>query len=358
MGLTPLSELLHTALHDLDFRRSQTAAQALLRREGEMDAVLAGLAAALRHTEALVRRRAAQSLAVFGERARPLLPPLTEVLRDGSWTVREAAAQTLGRLGLAEPLAREALVRCTLHDRNQLVRIAAAQALTQLGGEITAAVDDLRSALRSPAMNVRKRAVQALACFAAHTDSFLADLEDRLRDSHLKVREATAAAVGQLGGAAVAALPGLIRRLHDQDTRVHVAAAQALARIADHAPPALQPWLTLLVRPGQRAEEAVSLALNQHDLPETVRREFTRRCDRRAVWHENHGGEGTEKTKTGTRSAAEASRAAAEQAEWVAVKQAPANRDPETVRRAARAQEYAWQLACLCELLQTGVREG
>jgi HEAT repeat protein len=355
MERVPLSELLRTALHDLDFRRSQAAVQTLLQREGDTEAALNGLAEALRDPAALVRRRAAQSLAGFGERARPVLPSLTGGLRDVSWTVREAAAQALGALGFAEPAVREALVRCTLRDRNHLVRIAAAQALTQIGNETTAAVDDLRRALREPAMNVRKRAVQALASFDRHAPSFLADLQERLRDSHLKVREATATALGQLGAAAVPALPALIRRLHDQDVRVHAAAAQALAPIARHAPPELQPWLLLLGHATRKPEESVHSALQHNDLPEPVRSAFAQRCRRRALWHRNHVGGMKDETEAEMLSAAEASLAAAEQAERVALKQAAANRDPANVRAAARDQEYAWQLGCLCELLQSTV---
>jgi HEAT repeat protein len=196
----PISNLLDIALLDVSVARREAAARGLRGLAG--GAVLADLVGALRHAVVGVCRRAAVLLGQCGPAAAGAAPDLAAVLSDPGWTVREAAARALGEIGggLA-PALRQGLVRSTLHDRNRLVRDAAAEALARLG-EDAAVVAELRGALRHARVAVRCRALGALAQFPGRAEAIVPDLDAALRESHWRVRKCAAEALGRLGPAA------------------------------------------------------------------------------------------------------------------------------------------------------------
>src|SRR5262245_22708004 len=156
------ADLLRVAVEDSDFRRAQAAARELARRPDlDLAPVLARFAQALRHPEATRQRRAAQALAILGERAAPVAAALIEAAGDPRWTVREAAVQALGLVAGGSEAAREALVSAALHDRVPLVRSAAAGALPRPASPATVAA--LCHGLQHAFPRVRCRALQALA---------------------------------------------------------------------------------------------------------------------------------------------------------------------------------------------------
>ncbi len=136
---------------------------------------------------------------------------LAELLEDKNSSVREAAAEALGKLG--DQAAIPSLTLAAL-ESEPLVRFSAVEALLRIGGD--AVVVPISNALNDEPAIIRFRAVQAL---------------DELADPR--------------------AIPDLIKRLEDeavpqwQDRRVCDVAAEALKRFdAPEAQNALEAWQT------------------------------------------------------------------------------------------------------------------
>jgi HEAT repeat protein len=118
---------------------------------------------ALKHPDALVRVRAAETLWRIDPGAAETIPALTQALRDpGAW-VRGAAAECLGRMGPAAQTVVPELVRL-LGDDYETVRGSAARALGQIGPEARAAVPALLKASSTDNdSEVRETALVALS---------------------------------------------------------------------------------------------------------------------------------------------------------------------------------------------------
>jgi HEAT repeat protein len=265
------AELLRMALDDADFRHASAAARELIRRPDAMQAAtFDALARGLRHPDAVVQRRAAQTLAAFGERAAPAAAALIEASADRRWPVREAVVQALAALGACEEV-RQALVRLSLHDPVAHVRAAAALSREE------AALAALRQALEHPFRRVRGRALQALLGFQTHREELLPLFEQSLTDSHARVRRTAAEVLGACGQAALPAVPSLLRRLRDGDERVHLAASAALARLRPLLASSAQLVLDRLGGTSS-AEENLRAALCEPALPDDIRRLFVAAC--------------------------------------------------------------------------------
>jgi hypothetical protein len=117
---------------------------------------VAGLAKALRHRDAGIRKQAATFLGEIGDRR--AVEPLAAALGDDSHRVREFAAFALGDVGgpgAVEPLA------TALQDVSENVRSAAASSLEACGDE--RAVPALVAALGDEDSHVARQAMAALA---------------------------------------------------------------------------------------------------------------------------------------------------------------------------------------------------
>ena len=209
------------------------------------------LVAALESADRSVREAAAQALGKLGDAAAAhpgLITTLLAALRDEEWYyARLAAAQALGELGeaaAAHPDVVPALL-AALNDYDWWVRYAAARALGGLG-EAAAAHPDvvpaLLAALNSAVRSVRPAAAQALGklgdAAAAHP-GLITTLLAALRDEEwYYARLAAAQALGELGEAAAAhpaVIRGLLAALNDYDRWVRYAAAQALGKLGEAA---------------------------------------------------------------------------------------------------------------------------
>ncbi len=243
------ADLLRIALGTADFRQAQAAARAIaFRSDLNLERVLGSLADGLRHREVLVQRRSAQALALLGAGAESVVAPLVEASLGPHWTVREAALQALGAMVATSPEARSALIHSALHDRNALVRRAAAQALSTCD-QADPAVSELVQALQHHYPRVRCRALRALVHFESRRSELLPLFERMLNESHAKVRRAAAEVIGTCGPVGLPSVPALLRRLRDRDAGVHAAAAAALAHLRQFLTPDVQRVLDVLVRP-------------------------------------------------------------------------------------------------------------
>jgi HEAT repeat protein len=351
MAPSDLAELLQTALHEHDFRRSQAAARALSAcPAADLAPCVPEIAAALCHPDPLVQRRAAQALAVLGPAAASAVPALIEALSARRWTMREAAAQALGRVGGSSAALRAALVTSALHDRTALVREASTLALGQLG-EALAARGDLLAGLRHPFARVRCRALRALALPGHFCPDLLSVFTTALADGDFKVRRTAAEQLGPLGALALPALPALLRRQHDREARVGAVASAALAQLGKELPPPLQPWLRYFSEPGQPASVGLQRALVEGDLPGPLQSDFLALCARRTRWHQRLA------PVDGASAAIpaapwEAAQGVLDAAARAAEAHAPPKRERAHVGAAAREQEAAWLTAWLWNELE------
>jgi HEAT repeat protein len=194
--------------------------------------------------------------------------PLITALKHRDSTVREAAAEALGRIGDARAV--EPLI-ATLNDYNANLRRVAVQALENLGDK--RAVEPLIAVLKDEGRDVRQKAAEALERFAWQPDMSetgavywiakrewdkcvelgapaVGPLIAALRDRDSTVREASVEALVKLGTPAVESLR--TATLPSSDWAVRRAAASALERLGMPIPEA---------KPLSAAEEEQALSV-------------------------------------------------------------------------------------------------
>ncbi|HJP55445.1 MAG TPA: M56 family metallopeptidase [Gemmatimonadales bacterium] len=160
---------------------------------------------------------------------------LIAALRDSDAEVRRAAANSLGQL---EDKRAVTALAAALRDSDAEVRSQSAWALGQL--EDKRAVEPLTAALRDENVEVRRKAAWALG--QLEDESAAAGLAAALRDADADVRKTAAWSLGQLE--LETAPPALIEALHDQNADVRRTAAWAVSEMGDaRAVPALREML-------------------------------------------------------------------------------------------------------------------
>ncbi|MCS7166476.1 MAG: HEAT repeat domain-containing protein [Gemmatales bacterium] len=157
-----------------------------------------------------------------------------------------------------------------LEDKNLEQRLAALQAISNIGPEARAAVPLLQKLLESPEVEERKEALRALSAIGPAAEQAIPQVRKLLQDSDAdvqewacstlgrigesakvaipelekiilnasvadKVRWAAAVALGNIGPAAVSATPTLLKALRDSDPWLRWAATEGLAGIGPQA---------------------------------------------------------------------------------------------------------------------------
>jgi HEAT repeat protein len=211
------------------------------------------LIAALKDADPGVRQAAAESLGRIGD-ARAL-EPLSGLLGDANVEVRKSAVEALGNLedpkaipaltraagdanpavrheaaealiSFDEPAAGEPLIKL-LGDSDLRVRLTALEGLSQRGDR--RALGPLAKLVKDPNVEVRARAVRALA---RYKDPSAQDgLVTALKDEHPEVRVAAAAGLSELE--LKAAPQGLLEATKDPSPEVRQQAAETLGQIRD-----------------------------------------------------------------------------------------------------------------------------
>jgi HEAT repeat protein len=276
---------------------------------------------------------------------RPAVEHLLALL-DGDGECRVAAVNALAQLGQRVAGVEEDLLR--LLDAGPVRRrLGIAQALGLLGSH--AALTKVRAWLGADRWPVRRRGVRALAGFASLAPELTADLESRLHDSHARVRRAAVETAGALGRDALPLLPAILKRLHEQDRGVRVASLRALRQLLPHASEHVRSWLALLCE-ARRGPGHQVRALLRLDVSASVRAEFQATCVRRGQWFARLAGQ-PESPDVEAKSAWQAARAAARQAGARDTRKITDSRETQRAARAARRAEHSWQLALLGKLL-------
>ena len=174
-----------------------------------------------------------------------------EALKDDEeWSVREQAANALGKLRAHKSV--EPLVHALRHDKDGGVRTAAIWALERIGhpDAVPGLVDALMDAtLREDAARVLKKLGDSRATTA---------LVEGLHASNWIVRRHAAEALGKIGDPQ--SLDPLIEALADEDWLVRRNAAESLARLKDNR--AIDPLVPLLEDENEMVRDTAEGALS------------------------------------------------------------------------------------------------
>lgn len=164
----------------------------------------------------------------------PVVRRLDELLEDRTGALRAQALVTLGVVGPRSGLVELGHVQESLKDRDDLVRVRAAEALGRFGAKAGGAIPALQLALKDRDAVVRRAAAASLAQVGAEAVPALAlALSDRDSD----VRKHVAVALGTVGPPARGALDALRAASRDADEEVATAARDAIGRITAGATP-------------------------------------------------------------------------------------------------------------------------
>jgi HEAT repeat protein len=189
------------------------------------------LCRALEDPSTVVRRQAARLL-LNGGHERGVGPALTAALQDRDNQVRVFAAEALLRVGLRPEGIARALAGA-LQDPDPQVRRSAAQALRRTGGGAKTAVRELRQALRDKNNMVRVKAAEALLYLNGSDESVIPPLIEALEEDDDAVSKGAALCLGRFGPRAKAAIPALVKRLANPEV------SRALVRIGPDSIPEL-----------------------------------------------------------------------------------------------------------------------
>jgi HEAT repeat protein len=170
------------------------------------------------------------------EAAQAAVPRLVATLKTWQSHVRVAAVEALGQVGPGAHAAVPALVMA-LTDQEETVRTAALAALKQIDPQWTqsegarAVVPRLVAALKNGGASEKTDAAVVLGQIGPGAQAAVPGLVAALAAREKAVRTAAVQALGQIGPGAQAAVPALVERLMDQDVVMRMGAAKALGQI-------------------------------------------------------------------------------------------------------------------------------
>lgn len=218
-GVEDKTQSLIHILKDSDWTMRADAAEAL-GKIGDTGAVEPLIHTLEEDKDEDVRKIVADSLGEIGD-ARAV-EPLIHTLNDRKKSVRESAAEALGKIG--EP-AVESLINA-MKDKSAHVRLGAVDALGKIGD--TRAVETLISGLEDENEDIMWSAAEALGKIG---EPAVEPLIQTLRNDDRDVRWSAAEVLGEIGDAR--AVEPLIHALKDKAAYVRMGAAWALGKIGD-----------------------------------------------------------------------------------------------------------------------------
>ena len=164
---------------------------------------------------------------------------------SSAWQVRLAAVNALGELGANQPEVHQALFHA-LSDSDEDVREAAVSALGKLGANQPDVCKALFHALSDSDEDVWEAAVSALGKLGANQPEVRQVLLQALTDSYTLIRQAAALALGDLGANQPDVCQALLQALSDPQKNVRWAAASALGDLGANQPEVHQTLLQAL----------------------------------------------------------------------------------------------------------------
>jgi HEAT repeat protein/S1-C subfamily serine protease len=195
------------------------------------------LGAALKDSDAAVRKNVALALGNLGPQARGVVTDLLDQLKDSDAEARKAAVVAVGKVGV-EGKESVPLLIGLLKDRNVETRRAGAVLLAKLGPDGKEAAPALAAALKDPDREMRRAILEALGQFGPDAKAAVPGLREILQGKEKTLLQPALDVLTQIGPAAQDAIPELIQLLEDQSLRESV--ATALGKIGKPAVPPLR----------------------------------------------------------------------------------------------------------------------
>ncbi len=186
-----------------------------------------------------VRRHAVEALLKLGPDARPAVPLMTESLRNSDRTIRDQAAEVLGRTGDGSQAVVDALIQALEDEATEynamkslarlgennpgIIRQLAATAkghkakaaywatvsLAEIGNASSLVLPDLIECVQRAPNDQRQHAVQAIALCGTNAGAAVPALTSALKDSQEWTRKCIYIALGRIGPSASNAIPSL-----------------------------------------------------------------------------------------------------------------------------------------------------
>ena len=302
------TDLLIRTLKDSNTHKRELAANALGYFSGRAgDEVIDALIEALNDDEIAVRRQAAESLGVYGTKARDAVPSLIRALDDDDAKLRSKSIRALSKIGHAPDGIIDRLLQLLLDDdlwvrgeagsalmalRTQALpvlidrlndedvdrRRLAARALGHVMVFDVAAVAALSQFLRDDDLQVRVHVASALVhpvlVFSRDvpTDAIRTTLIDGLRCEDRSTRVAALSCLSRLGRQmnATEAIPAIISALGDDDKDVRGAAYSALGAFGSEAKSAVPVMMEAMRKESGTAREYAIISIRKID-PDAVK---------------------------------------------------------------------------------------
>jgi HEAT repeat protein len=215
------------------------------------EAVVDALLHALHDVDWKVREQAAESLVKLGASSEAVVNALVQALHDARWEAWRLAAESLGQLGASSQAAVDALLHA-LHDADREVQSQAAKSLVQLGASSEAVVSALLQALHDADSGVRSQAAESLVKLGADSEVAVNALLQALHDASWQVRSQAARNMGRLEIKDPIQLRHVLVALncclYDWDDDVRGAALGSIRRLLDGRPIPGYQWVPLQKR--------------------------------------------------------------------------------------------------------------
>jgi len=200
-----------------------------------------------------VRAAAADALGQIGMAANPAIPSLRKLMTsDHDDQVRVAAARAVYRIRTKDAEAFDVIVSVLSDRTGEEGPKSAAYALASIGREARAAVPGLMEAMKHRNYWVREAATQALAHVAGK--DAIGHLLKSIKQKDDFMKRDAAAALGELGREAAPAIPALIDLLNYKDGRYAECARSGAAKALGH-----------IGEPAKVALPALKAAMNDED---------------------------------------------------------------------------------------------
>jgi HEAT repeat protein len=221
---------------------------------------------ALKHPDAMVRYRAADTLGQLGPTAKFAVPELRELLKDKNAFVRVKAAEALWKIEQTSPTILLPILLQAMNEKDARVRAAAPPVIALLGKKAKTALPALVEALKDSNFDVKLSALSALddlgpvaqgtvkdlleltsdkdfvllepflgAALANLGKGVVPDLAKAVVDKSPPRRRVAAYALGSLGPQAASAAPALAQALKYEDAPTRKKTAWALGKIGKDA---------------------------------------------------------------------------------------------------------------------------
>ncbi len=219
------------------------------------------------HKEFTVRSAAAEALGKFGAIARPAVAALIKQLADPNRYVRVDSAMALWKIERnAEstvPALTEILTKTPPEKQHDLLRVAAAESLGEIGPDALAAVPALIGALQQGRGDARDEAARALGKIGPTARSAIPPLARALDDDAPFFRLEVAEALARIGDPPSQAVWALVDILKDQSNPpfAHTQAIRILQLLGPKSDSAIPALIETKVSAGNYETEAAVLAL-------------------------------------------------------------------------------------------------